>query len=1033
LNGAGLATLQFDQTLVLYATLLDRKDLNAGLGLAPTVTTEPSFDVTSISAQLSGSAVANGTATSAWFRYATTSPGVCNDTFGTRFPTTGGFDVGSAQETSFFGDNLTGLTSDATYYVCAFASNDVGLTAGKVVSFKTAPFPTVTTSAALFSARTLILEGSANPNLADDVLGPLRGYFRYSTTRPVACDNQFGTATATQALGSGTVPLPFRAAVDVSTALPGTVFHYCAVASSRVVGLVYGALRSFTIPGASVTTLQPINVSMTRATLKATANPNAEASTGYFRYSKDSTNLCSDTFGTRAPATGGITLGSGTSEVPFELAVTLEPATTYFVCALAQNASGVAVGQPIQFSTSGLAPTVVSGDATQILDTTARLSGMVTANGTSTTAWFRFGTSKPDSCNDTFGARFPLAGGIAVGSGNDPISISAALTGLTGVSTYYFCALASNSVGTSNGLLMRFDTGGMPIVSALSANDITGTSATLKAQGNPGRLATKAWFRVSATDPGTCNDTFGTRWPVGDGVDLGKGEAPVDFSAAITGLRPGSTAFACAIASNAAGLGFGSVLRVQTPAAPNVSTKPAEAVSASEATLRGLANSGAASGSAWFRYSTVKPAQCNDSFGTRGPASGIVLDAGKDTALTQRITGLSVGTSYYFCALASNASGLSVGTLERFTTLGAPVVSTSSASEVGTQTATLNGSAQSTGVAATAYFRYGTSNPGVCSDTFGTRFPATGGVAIPADMATAYKVRLTNLQRGATYYFCALASNASGISVGEVLNFSGAVAPPQVTTVGAEEIGLRTATLVGRVNANASETTGWFRYSDVRPSDCKDTFGTRMPDVGGVQVGRGTEDVPVRIAAPGLKPGKVYFACAIASNGGGTTFGQLLSFETSKRPPSVQTIAATLDRDAVKLNALVNSSGLVGKAWFQVSAQALSTCSENSGVKLPLADVTLVDSDDEVTVTQSTSKPVGTLYFCAVAETTGGKVFGSVQSIAGGEPVGPMPTEPTTPEPKACGCSAGASWSGLSILVLLLSRRKQAKAQGATT
>jgi hypothetical protein len=999
-------------------------------GLAPKVTTEPAFDVTATTAQLSGTAIANGTATTAWFRYASTRPASCSDDFGTRFPATGGFDVGAAQQSISFGDNLTGLASATTYSVCAFASNAVGVSAGQPVSFTTAPFPTVTTGDVTLSGKTALFEATANPNLADDVLGALRGYFRYSTTKPAACDNQFGTATAVQTLGAGTAPISFRASVDVSEAPPGTVFHYCAIASSRVVGLVYGQLRSFTIPGAWVTTLQPTNVTMNGATLKGTANPNAEPTTGYFRYSKDNTNVCNDTFGTRVPASGGTALGSGTGEVPFEFPVNLEPATIYFVCAMAQNASGIAAGRPVQFSTSGLPPTVASGDVTQVLDTTAQLSGTVTANGTATTAWFRFGTTKPESCNDNFGARFPTAGGIDVGSGNGPVSVTAALTGLQRLSTYYFCTLASNSAGTSTGLLVRFETGAIPAVASLPVGDITGTSATLRAQGNPGRLATTAWFRVSATDPGSCNDSFGTRWPAGDGLELGKGETAVDFSVGVAGLKPGSTSFACAIASNAAGVGFGSVTRIETPPAPNVSTKPAESLSATEATLRGVANAGATSGSAWFRYGTEKPVHCNDSFGARTPAAGIPLSAGIETALTERITGLTPGTSYYFCALASNSAGVSVGEVERFTTSGVPTVTTSSASELGTQTATLNGSALSVGVLATAYFRYATTNPGVCSDSFGTRFPATGGVEIPAGKVTAYKVRLSNLQRGATYYFCALASNVYGSAAGELLSFSGNQAPPQVVTVGAEDVGLRRAALVGRVNPSGSETTAWFRYSDEKPADCNDTFGTRVPETGGLPVGKDSDDALARVEAVGLKPGKVYHVCAIAANAGGAAFGQPQRFETLKLAPSVRTTAASIDGDSMKLTGLVNTSGLIGRAWFQVWAQAISSCSETSGVKLPVADVMLADSDDEVVVTQSSLKPQGTLYYCAVAETAGGKVFGSVQSLVGGPSELPGIPEPVAPPLKGCGCSANTPWIMLPLLALWMGRRKRAAAKG---
>ena len=50
------------------------------------MTTAAATAVTSTGATLNGSANPNGAATTGWFRYGTTNPGTCNDTFGTRAP-----------------------------------------------------------------------------------------------------------------------------------------------------------------------------------------------------------------------------------------------------------------------------------------------------------------------------------------------------------------------------------------------------------------------------------------------------------------------------------------------------------------------------------------------------------------------------------------------------------------------------------------------------------------------------------------------------------------------------------------------------------------------------------------------------------------------------------------------------------------------------------------------------------------------------------------------------------------------------------
>ena len=51
-------------------------------------------------------------------------------------------------------------------------------------------------------------------------------------------------------------------------------------------------------------------------------------------------------------------------------------------------------------------------------------------------------------------------------------------------------------------------------VTSLAATAVSPGTATLNRSANPNSAATTVWFRYSATDPGTCNDSFGTRAPI---------------------------------------------------------------------------------------------------------------------------------------------------------------------------------------------------------------------------------------------------------------------------------------------------------------------------------------------------------------------------------------------------------------------------------------------------------------------------------------------------------------------------------------
>ena len=90
----------------------------------------------------------------------------------------------------------------------------------------------------------------------------------------------------------------------------------------------------------------------------------------------------------------------------------------------------------------------------------------------------RNATTSPGTCNDSFGTRAPATGGSALGSGTSSTSFSESISGLTPATTYYFCAIAENSVGTSFGDVLTFTTPGAPSVTSQPATAVTSDGAT---------------------------------------------------------------------------------------------------------------------------------------------------------------------------------------------------------------------------------------------------------------------------------------------------------------------------------------------------------------------------------------------------------------------------------------------------------------------------------------------------------------------------------------------------------------------------
>lgn len=220
-----------------------------------------------------------------------------------------------------------------------------------------------------------------------------------------------------------------------------------------------------------------------------------------------------------------------------------------------------------------------------------------------------------------------------------------------------------------------------------------GFSTQMNGSANPNGSATTGWFRYSQTNPGVCNDSFGTRSPSSGGLDLGAGTSPQDYWLRFSEGFGGVTYYYCAIAQNASGVGFGTIISAQTPTSPIAVTSPATTITSNSATLNGSVNPRNNSAFGHFRISTVNPGTCNDSFGTRVPsssASDASLGGGANAvSYSFNVTGLLAGTTQYYCAIGNNSIGNSFGTVLSFVTASPTPTSTNTPTDTPTSTPTI--------------------------------------------------------------------------------------------------------------------------------------------------------------------------------------------------------------------------------------------------------------------------------------------------------------------------------------------------------
>jgi len=136
-----------------------------------------------------------------------------------------------------------------------------------------------------------------------------------------------------------------------------------------------------------------------------------------------------------------------------------------FSVALSADGSTALVGGPADKTEVGAAwafvnpplipPTAVTGAATSITQTSATLNATVNPNNqTVSDCHFDYGTST------LYGTSVPCA--TLPGSGTSPMSVSAAVTGLSANATYHFQIVATNPSGTSTGADQAFTTAEPP-------------------------------------------------------------------------------------------------------------------------------------------------------------------------------------------------------------------------------------------------------------------------------------------------------------------------------------------------------------------------------------------------------------------------------------------------------------------------------------------------------------------------------------------------------------------------------------------
>ena len=336
-----------------------------------------------------------------------------------------------------FISSISSLSSGTIYYIRAYATNAIGTAYGNMLSFKTAPKPSLAslTTNVPVSGITAI-SATCGGNILSDGGSPI-------TARGVVWNTSPGPTVETSpksinGVGTG----PYSSAL---TPLITNTTYYVRAYATNSSGTAYGNEISFKTSNnlPTVITSSAINITSTSANLGGEV-----ISDGGSPVTQRGIVMAKVPGPTTTSNWGLYQYGSGISTFSGAIA-SLTPGVTYYVRAYAINANGTVYGDEIFFTTLPISATVTTSSAQSIGSNTVILGGNVTNEG---------GASVTEKGVVWSTSSMPTTSNNKQNMGTGAGLFSNTITGLRGLTTYYVRAYAINSTGTSYGLQITFTT-----------------------------------------------------------------------------------------------------------------------------------------------------------------------------------------------------------------------------------------------------------------------------------------------------------------------------------------------------------------------------------------------------------------------------------------------------------------------------------------------------------------------------------------------------------------------------------------------
>lgn len=423
----------------------------------------------------------------------------------------------------------------------------------------------------------------------------------------------------------------------------------------------------------------------------------------------------------------------------------LEPNTTYYVRAYAENAEGISYSNQMKMETKGTPekPTVETSTITGITDIQAQANGnlLKVGNDAGVTQYGHVWSTRANPTTDDQKTQ--------LGSTKQTGAFTSTLTGLSPNQTYHVRAYAINAIGTAYGEDVTFTTStGQVFLQTDGVTDITHNAATCTA------IITQTGGNT-IKERGVCWAT--TANPTVTAQRAASTDTGNTFTVRMTGLATETTYHVRAYVQTEKGETFyGNDLQFQTTHEITLPTLAATQVS--EVGLSKVTLSSAVTGDgrgtvsdAGFCYSLNATPTVNDTRVSCGQTNG---------TFGKTVTGLKEHTTYHVRSYAVNEAGTAYGVEVTFTTLEVtePTLSAVTVSNISKTSAAFaaQGTSTGNGTLTDAGFVYSTNH-----------YPTTTDNKLSCGKTSTLSSKATGLQAETTYYVRAYAINEKGTAYSE--------------------------------------------------------------------------------------------------------------------------------------------------------------------------------------------------------------------------------------------------------------------------